>query len=300
MKYGHLNDSPANRLFYIINYIFMSFCLIVVLVPLLNLISQSLSSPASVYAGKILLWPVEPTLIGYKSILGNKNISNGFINSVIITFGGTCVSVLLTITAAYPLSRKSLFGRTFFTWLFTFTMLFNAGLIPNYLLVQSLGLIDSLWALMLPGAVSVWNVIIARTFFQTTIPEELYEAAYIDGASDFRVFGQIALPLSGPILAIMVLFYAVGIWNAYFDSLIYLQTQERFPLQLVLRNIMTSTRLQAGMVDSAAARDRSAELALVDVMKYAVIVVASLPLLMLYPFVQKYFVKGLMIGAVKG
>jgi ABC-type glycerol-3-phosphate transport system permease component len=179
-------------------------------------------------------------------------------------------------------------------------MLFNAGLIPNYLLIQSLGLIDSLWALMVPGAMGVWNVIIARTFFQTTIPDELYEAAYIDGASDIRVFRQIALPLSGPILAIMVLFYAVGIWNAYFDSLIYLQSQDKFPLQLVLRNIMTSTRLQAGMVDSAAAKDRSAELALVDVMKYAVIVVASLPLLMLYPFVQKYFVKGLMIGAIKG
>ena len=295
-----MKDTGADKAFHFINYIFLGVCLLIVLIPLLNLISQSLSSPASVYAGKVLLWPVKPDLAGYKSIVKDKNIINGFKNTLIISVVGTSISVALTIMGAYPLSRKILVGRSFFMWLFTFTMLFNAGLIPTYLLVQSLGLIDNLWSLMLPNAISVWNVIIARTFFQMTIPDELYDASSIDGASDLKVFMQIVLPLAKPIIAIMILFYAVGIWNAYFDSLIYLQTQSRFPLQLVLRNIMTSSRIQASMIDSAAAKDRGGQLALVEVMKYAVIVFSSLPLLILYPFIQKYFVRGLMIGAVKG
>ena len=289
-----------DKVFIAINYAVLFFCFTVILIPLINLVSQSFSSPASVYAGKVILLPVEPGIGGYERIIANQNIVSGFTNSIFITFLGTAISLTVTLMAAYPLSRKNLYGRMIFMWLFTFTMMFNAGLIPNYLLIQSLGLIDSLWALMLPGAVSAWNLIIARTFFETTIPDELYDAANIDGCSDIGVFTRIILPLSRPILAILTLFYAVGIWNGYFDALIYLQTQSKFPLQLVLRNIMTSTILQASMTDTAAARQNSAQLAMIEVMKYAVIILSSLPLLILYPFIQKHFVRGIMIGAVKG
>ena len=292
--------SGSDLVFHILNYIVLGFCFTVVLIPLINLVSQSISSPPAVYAGKVLLLPVEPSLEAYSRLINNKFILTGFVSSIIITVGGTTLSVVLTIMAAYPLSRKVMYGRSAFMWLFTFTMMFNAGLIPTYLQVQSLGLIDSLWALMLPNAVSVWNLIIARTFFDTTIPEELYDAANIDGSSDIGVFTRIVLPLSRPIIAIMVLFYAIALWNGYFDALIYLQTQSKFPLQLVLRNIMTSTILQASLTDVAAAKQNSQQLAMIEVMKYAVIVMSSLPLLILYPFIQKHFVKGLMIGAVKG
>ena len=299
-KKNNLSILAIDKVFAIINYNFLVFCFIIILIPLMNLVSQSLSSPASVYAGKVILLPVEPSFSGYEKIVTNKNIVSGFTNSIIITILGTFISLTITVMAAYPLSRKDLFGRMIFMWLFTFTMLFNAGLIPNYLLIQSLGLIDSFLALILPGAVSAWNLIIARTFFETTIPDELYDAANIDGCSDFGIFIRIVLPLSRPIIAILTLFYAVGIWNGYFDALIYLQTQSKFPLQLVLRNIMTSTILQASMTDTAAARQNSAQLAMIEVMKYAVIILSSLPLLLLYPFIQKHFVKGIMIGAVKG
>ncbi|MDR3122049.1 MAG: carbohydrate ABC transporter permease [Clostridiales bacterium] len=296
----HFQLSPPDRIFYTVNYAYLFCCFALILFPLLNLLSQSFSSAASVYAGKVLLFPVGFNFDGYTHIVTNKNILSGFKNSVTIAVAGTVISVALTLTAAYPLSRKSLYGRMVFMWLFTFTMMFNAGLIPNYLLVQKLKMIDSLWALIIPNAVGAWNVIIARTFFQNTIPEELFDAANIDGCSDIGVFMRIVLPLSRPIIAIMVLFYAVGIWNSYFDSLIYLQTQDKFPLQLVLRNIMTSTRVQASMTDSAVTSMDSTTLAKVEVMKYCVIVFSSLPLLLLYPFIQKHFVKGIMIGAVKG
>ncbi|MDR1542621.1 MAG: carbohydrate ABC transporter permease [Clostridiales bacterium] len=300
MAKGKMRMIAADRIFHAFNYIFLLFCFLVVAVPLANIVSQSLSSPPAVYAGRVFLLPVEPSLNGYARIAGNQTIARGFANSVCVTALGTAISLVLTIMAAYPLSRKALRGRKLFMWLFTFTMLFNAGLIPNYLLLQSLGMIDSLWALMIPNAVGAWNVIIARTFFETTMPDELYDAADIDGCSDFGVFTRIVLPLSKPIIAIMILFYAVGIWNSYFDPMIYLQTQEKFPLQLVLRNIMTSSILQASMTNVSAARENSAQLAMIEVMKYAVIVLSSLPLLLLYPFIQKHFVKGIMIGAVKG
>jgi ABC-type glycerol-3-phosphate transport system permease component len=184
-------------------------------------------------------------------------------------------------------------------WYFTFTMLFNGGLMPTYLVVMQLGMIDKLIALILPNAIGAWNVVISRTFFMNTISEELYEAATIDGSSDFRTFTSIVIPLSKPILAVMTLYYAVGLWNSYFTALIYLQTQARFPLQLVLRNIMSSAQLQAQML-AEQGLDQSKRLAQTEVLKYAIIVFSSLPLMILYPFIQKYFVKGIMIGAIKG
>ena len=290
----------SDKVFTFCNYVFLSICLLVVLIPLINIVSQSISHPADVYAGKVILWPTRLSMAGYRRIWNNDDIISGFGNSIIITFSGTLISLFLTVIAAYPLSRKDLLGRGAIMWLFTFTMLFNAGLIPTYLQIQSLGLIDTRWSLILINALSAWNVIIARTFFMHTIPEELYDAANIDGCSDISTMMRIVLPLSKPILAILVLFYAVGIWNSYFDAMIFLQTQGKYPLQLVLRNIMTSAQLQANIMGAAAGADHGLRLAETDVMKYAVIVFSSLPLLLLYPFIQRHFVKGLMIGAVKG
>ncbi|GHU65851.1 sugar ABC transporter permease [Clostridia bacterium] len=292
--------SAADRVFHLFNYIFLALCFMIIAVPLMNLVSQSLSSAPNVFAGKVLIWPMNPSLEGYSRILRNKGIVGGFINSSMIVVGGTAISVTMTILAAYPLSRKTLVGHRLFMWLFTFTMLFGAGLIPMYMLIQSLGMIDSLWSLMIPNAVGAWNVIITKTFFENTIPDDLYDAANIDGCSDLRTFWSIVLPLSKPIVAIMVLYSAVGLWNNYFDSMIYLQSSSKFPLQLVLRNIMTSSTIQASMTNFSSMEDNRARLAMIEVMKYAVIVLSSLPMIAIYPFVQKYFVKGIMIGAVKG
>lgn len=299
MRSRYKNINGVDLLFDIISNAFLIIGMLIVVIPLVNIISQSFSDPASVLAGKVILLPVKPTLVGYSKIISSNVILSGFLNSIIITVVGTLLSVSLTIMAAYPLARKNLYGRGVILWLFTFTMIFNGGLIPTYLLVQSLGLIDSRLALILPNAVAAWNVIISRTFFLNTIPDELYEAATIDGSSDLKTFFRIVLPISKPIVAVMTLFYAVGIWNAYFDALIYLQTQYKYPLQLVLRNILISSQLQAQMMASQAT-DQSAQLALSEVLKYAVIIFSSLPLMILYPFIQKYFVKGIMIGAVKG
>jgi len=299
MKLRYNRNSGFDRVFDTISTMFLAFCLFIVIIPIINIISQSLSDPASVLAGRVILFPIKPTLIGYSKIISSKVILSGFFNSIIITVFGTLISVSLTIMAAYPLARKNLYGKGVILLLFTFTMIFSGGLIPTYLLVQSLGLIDSRAALILPNAVAAWNVIISRTFFINTVPDELYEAATVDGCSDFKTFFRIVLPLSKPIVAVMALFYAVGIWNAYFDAMIYLQTQFKYPLQLVLRNILISSQLQAQMLASQAT-DQSAQLALSEVLKYAVIIFSSLPLLILYPFIQKYFVKGIMIGAIKG
>jgi len=203
------------------------------------------------------------------------------------------------VIIAYPLSRKDFIGRKGITGLFVFTMIFTAPLIPTYLNIKNLGLLDSFWVMVIPGAISVYNMIIARTFFQNTIPVELFEAAELDGASDLQVLKNVVLPLSKPILAVLVLYYAVGHWNAYFDGMIYLNTESKFPLQVVLRNILASVQMIEQMVGSVTLQDAQ-RLAYVEVMKYAIIVFGSIPVILLYPFVQKYFVKGVMIGSVKG
>lgn len=289
----------SDRIFDFSVYIFLILCLLIIFLPLLNIISMSMSDPGLVMAGKVFFYPVKPTFMAYGKILSSRVIMSGFYNSFIVTFFGTLISVMLTIMAAYPLARKSLKGRNAIMWFFTFTMLFNGGLIPTYLVVMKLNMIDKLIALILPNAIGAWNVIITRTFFMHTIPDEMYEAANMDGSSDIRTFTSIVLPLSKPILAVMALYYAVGLWNSYFTALIYLQSQFKFPLQLVLRNIMVSSQMQAQMLAEQGS-DQSQRLAQTEVLKYAIIVFSSLPLLILYPFIQKYFVKGIMIGAIKG
>ncbi|AFH62844.1 sugar ABC transporter permease [Paenibacillus mucilaginosus K02] len=286
----------GDRIFIAGTYIFLTVVLIAVLYPLVYILSSSISSPAAVSSGKVWLWPVDLTLDGYKAVFRNDQVISGYANSLFYTVFGTLISVALTIMIAYPLSRKSFFGRSPLMIFVTFTMLFSGGLIPTYLVVKSLGMIDTRWALLIPNAIWVWQVIIARTFFQSTIPDELSEAAEIDGCSDMRFLFSVIVPLAKPIIAVLALMYAVGQWNAYFDALIYLKSQSIYPLQLILRSILILNN-GTGSIDAAEMVKRQQ---LAELMKYSLIVVASLPVLVIYPFVQRYFVQGMLIGSVKG
>ncbi|WP_226670777.1 carbohydrate ABC transporter permease [Metabacillus litoralis] len=290
--------TKEDKVFDIVNIFLVAITVILVVYPLYFIVIASISNPTMIYEGKVWLLPKEITFEGYQRIFSDSKIWLGYKNSVIYTLVGTIVNVSFTLMAAYALSRRDLYGRNVIMFLFLFTMFFSGGLIPTYLVVKNLGLLNTVWALILPKAVAVWNVIVARTFFQSTIPNELLEAAKIDGCSDAKFFWKIVLPLSKPIVAVMVLFYAVGHWNSYFDALIYLNNEDLYPLQLILRNILIQNEASTQMIsdiDSLAAKQRVSEL-----IKYGVIIVASIPLLVLYPFVQKYFVKGVMIGGIKG
>lgn len=291
-----VRESIGDRLFLGLIYIFLTVILIITLYPLIFVLSSSFSSPAAVSGGRVWLWPVEATLIGYKQALQNGMIVTGYMNSLIYTAFGTLISVSLTIMLGFPLSRKTFFGRNGFMVFIVFTMLFSGGLIPTYLVVKAVGLIDTRWALLLPNAIWVWQVIIARTFFQTSIPDELAEASEIDGCSDIRFIFSVVIPLSKPIIAVLALMYAVGQWNAYFDGLIYLKTDSLFPLQLFLRSILIQNA-NSVTIDAASIADRNQMLSL---MKYSIIVLSSLPVLIIYPFVQRYFVQGMLIGSIKG
>ena len=297
MKKTGIRVSPADRIFDILNYVFLTLCLLIVAYPLYFIVIASVSDPTAVYAGKVILWPARFTLEGYQRILDYESFFTGYRNTVIYTVVGTTVNVLITIPGAYALSRKDLVGRNIFMMGVTFTMIFSGGLIPTYLLVISLNLYNTMWALILPVAVSAWNLIVARTFFQQTIPDELLEAATLDGAGNTQFFLRVVLPLSKSIIAVMVLFYAVNHWNSYFNALIYLKSAEKYPLQLVLRNILFENSL-GDMVEDASTLALQQRLG--DLIKYGIIIASSLPLLILYPFLQRFFIQGVMIGAVKG
>lgn len=293
-----IRDTRGDRIFNGFNHVLLLAYLLVVLYPLVYVVSASFSSALAVASGRVWLWPVEPTLIAYTTVFKDSAIVRGFLNSVFYTVVGTAVNVALTLLAAYPLSRRDLWGRGGIMFFFFFTTLFSGGLIPTYLVVKDLGMLNTRWALIIPGALSVWNVIITRTYFQATIPDELHDAATVDGASDFRFVWDVVLPLSGPIIAVNALFYAVGHWNAFFDALIYLSDESLYPLQLVLREILVENRTNLRMTGDIASMLARENLA--DLLKYSLIVVASVPLLLAYPFVQKHFVKGALIGSLKG
>lgn len=298
MSLSTIRRSKEDKLFDVINMTLLTLMLLAVLYPLYFIIIASISNPDRIFAGDVWLYPVEITFEGYSRIFQDGKIWTGYKNTIIYTVLGTALNVSLTLTAAYALSRKDFYGRTFFMMMFVFTMFFSGGLIPTYLLVQNLGMVNTMWAMIIPKAVAIWNIIVARTFFQATIPQEMLEAAKVDGCSNTKFFTKIVLPLSKPIIAVMVLFYAVGHWNSYFDALVYLNDESLYPLQLILRNILIQNEAAATMVsdlESVAAQQRIA-----DLIKYGVIIVGSLPLLIVYPFVQKYFVQGVMIGGIKG
>ncbi|MBZ9536694.1 carbohydrate ABC transporter permease [Cytobacillus oceanisediminis] len=299
MEVKGIKDSRVDQLFTVINYSLLSIVLVMVLYPLIYILSASFSSTEAVTTGKVWLFPVDFSLEGYKAVFKHPHIMTGFMNSLYYMVVGTFVNVVLTILAAYPLSRKDFNGRKVFMLLFIFTMIFDGGLIPRYLLVKDLGLLDTRWALIIPTALSVWNVMIAKTYFSTTIPEELLNAAQIDGCNDFKFVWKIVLPLSMPIIAVISLFYAVGHWNQFFNALIYLKDQSLYPLQLVLNEILVQSKVSMDMMNGTQAEELSKIMGLAEQLKYALIVVASVPVLAIYPFVQKHFVKGVMIGSVK-
>lgn len=298
MEHPAIKETSSDRLFTAINYLILSLFLVIILYPLIYIVSASISSSEAVISGRVWLWPVDPTLDGYTAVFKHKLIVSGFLNSLYYTVAGTLINVVMTILAAYPLSRKDFYGKNVFMFLFVFTMMFSGGLIPTYLVVKDLGLLNSTWSMLLPGALGVWNMIITRTYFQTTIPDELLEASQLDGCADFQFVLRIVLPLSGPIIAVITLFYAVGHWNSFFNALIYLKSQNLFPLQLVLRDILVQNDVDMNML--ADVQEAARKEGLRELLKYSLIIVATGPLMIVYPFVQKYFVKGVMIGSLKG
>jgi len=294
-----VKPSRTDRIVYIVNDVLLVLFLIVVFYPFLYILSCSFSSGTALNAGRVVLFPVEFTTEGYVAIFQYRDIWTGFANSFLYTLAYTGIGLVLTILAAYPLSQPGLIGKKPLMFLFLFTMLFNGGLIPNYLLVVKLGILDSLWALVLPSAISAYNMIVARTYFTTSIPRELHESAELDGCGEFRFLFSIVIPLSKAIIAVLVLWLAMWQWNSYFNPMIYLNNKSKYPLQLVLREIL----LMANVDFTKAATNpdmfiRNQQLS--AILRYGTIIISSLPLMILYPFVQKYFVKGVMIGSVKG
>lgn len=296
-----IKESRADKTFNIINLFILSLVLIIVIYPLIYIVSASFSDPVLVNQGKVWLLPKGLNIDGYRRVLQDSQIWIGYRNTIFYTVAGTVINLIVTLPAAYSLSRKDLYGRNLFTALFTFTMFFSGGLIPTYLLIKGLGMRDSIWAMLIPGAAGMWNIVISRTYFQTNIPDELREAAQIDGCTNTRLFLQIVLPLSAPIIAVMALFYGVGHWNSFFTALIYLSKRTLFPLQLILREILIQNEISAQMMNTGEDVEVMVKQAkLADLIKYAVIIVSTAPVLAAYPFIQKYFVQGIMVGAIKG
>ena len=292
------NSSTGDKVFIILVYVLLSAVMLIVLYPLIYIISASFSDPQAVVSGKVILWPVDVTLRGYKAVFKNPKIVTGFMNSFFYMGVGTVVNLIMTMLCAYPLSRKEFTARNKIAALFVFTMYFSGGLMPSYMIVNKLGLINTRWAMIIPSAMSTYNMIIARTYMVNSIPDELYEAAQIDGCSPFKYLLKVIVPLSKPILAVLALYYGIAKWNNYFDAMLYLNDASMQPLTIVLREILIQNQIDPTMLTDASALSKLQ--GMTELLKYAVIVVASVPVLAIYPFVQKYFVKGVAIGAVKG
>lgn len=288
----------GDKIFYALSGLILTLLLVVVLYPILFVLAASFSSGQAVSAGRVFLWPVDFSLEGYEIVFNNKDILLGFRNSIIYTVVGTFINLVMTMIAGYVLSRDDVPGHNQFMFLFTFTMFFSGGMIPNYMLLRSMHMLDTIWSMVIPGALGVYNMIIARTFIRTSIPGELLDAAQIDGCSDIRYFTSIVLPLSKAIMAVLVLFYGVGHWNSYFNPMLYLNTRELYPLPIILKEILIANQIDPSTVTDPELQLRIAQTA--DVIKYALIVVSTIPVMIIYPFVQKYFVKGVMIGSIKG
>ena len=288
--------SGSDRAFDIALAVICGLIFISVLYPLYFVVLASFSDPIQVAGGKVWLWTNKPTLEGYKKVFEYEKLWVGYRNTIVYALVGVAAHLLVTIPAAYALSRKDAMLRGPIMMLFTITMFFGGGIVPTYLIYKSFGMLDTIWVMTLPGCVSVYNLIIARTFFQSNIPGELLDAARIDGCDDFRFFAQIVVPLSSAIIAVVMLYQVVGIWNSYMDGLLYLSSDSKIPLQMVLREILVKNSVDGGQMGMG---DDELE-NLKEQMKYCVIVVSTLPMMVLYPFVQKFFTKGVMIGSIKG
>ena len=287
--------SPGDRIFgIVVTLVVLAMC-IMVLYPIYYMFIVSISDGNAVLRGDITVLPQGINFGAYKAVLTNEYVPRAYLNTILYTVIGTFIAVAMTALCAYPLSRKEFYGRGLFTGIVVFTMFFDAGIISNYMVVRSTGIMNTMWAIVLPGSINVWYMIIMRTFF-ADIPVELFESAKLDGANDLTIFAKMVLPLSKAVLATMVLFYAVGFWNQWLQPLIYLDDRKKFPMQLILRNIVLGA--DAALSKSMSAATDMATMGLN--IKYAVIFVTILPILVIYPFVQKYFVKGVMVGSVKG
>lgn len=305
MKAGSnkIKETRQDCIFNLITITLIIGIIIIVAYPLYFVLVASVSSPAAVNSGDLLLYPKGFSLIGYSNIFKNTQLWSGYANTIFYTVMGTLVGVTITILSGYAFSRSDLPGRNILMGIFIFTMYFSGGLVPLYLVVKQLHLINTRTIIILLGSVSVYNIIIARSFFASTIPKELQEAAFVDGCTNQRFFFEIVVPISKPIIAVITLYCAIAYWNSFFNAMIYLNDTDKYPLQLVLREILLSFQMMQQQAASGGGVDAEtvAEMnTLVEVVKYGVIVVATIPVLIIYPFIQKYFVKGVMIGAVKG
>lgn len=299
---GMLSHVPRNeRLFTVTNTFLLTLVLILMIYPLWYVVVSSLSSPTAVVQGQTYLLPRGLRLDAYRRVFQYSKILTAYKNTIVYTVLGTAINLVLSFMTAFPLSRRDLYGRSAITKIFSVSLFFQGGIIPTYLIVRNLGLYDSMWALLLIPAISMWNVIIMRTFLETSIPFELQEAALIDGCSNIQILLRIILPLSMPIVSVMIIYYGVAHWNSYFRALIYLSSEKKYPLMLVLRQLLVMEEMQdmvgSSTGDTVAFAD---QLLIIETMKYALMVVASLPVICLYPFLQKHFAKGVMVGAVKG
>ncbi len=284
-------------IFNIILYGMSIIILLIVIYPLYFIVIASFSNPTEVANGKVWFVPSQFTVDGYKEIMRHSELWTGYRNTIVYTVLGTVTGLAVNIPAAYALSRRDLVGRKLITFFFIFTMFFNGGLIPTYFTIRDFGLYDTFWVMVLPFSVAVYHIIIARTFFDSSLPQGILDAAQIDGCGNLRFFFQIALPLSKAVLAVIALYTAVSQWNAYFNALVYIRNEDLKPLQLVIRNILITNQAMAGTGDGLAAQEARR---LSELMKYAVIIISTVPIMCVYPFVQKYFSQGVMIGAIKG
>lgn len=298
------NLSFTDRVFHVLNTIFWVIIIFIILYPLYLVLIASVSDPDAIIRGEVIWHPVDFSLVGYKAVFGYKEMLSSYMNSFIYTFTGVAISIFVTLTGAYTLSRPKFEGKAFLNFIFVFTMFFSGGLIPTFLVMKDIGLYNTRWIMILMGCVSVWNLMVARTYIQTSIPQELYEASMIDGASHFQYFFRIVVPLSKTIIAVLAVYYGVSKWNDYFTGLVYLRNRDLLPLQTVLREILATLQVDKSgdymlsIADNAASINEAMRIA--NVAKYCIIVVATGPVVVLYAFMQKYFEKGVMIGSIKG
>ena len=293
---GPIRLTSGDRVFYAVNTILLAILALIVLYPLYFIVIASFSDPDAVLGGRVILYPVQVTFEGYAKILQRTDVWRGYLNTIIYTALTVILSLLVTIPGGWALSRKSIPGRKFLMIYFIIPMFFGGGLIPFYNVMSSLGLVNTIWAVILPSILSVWNLFMSRTFFESSIPDGLVEAAKIDGAGEFRIFTLLVIPLSKAILAVMALYYAIGQWNSYFNAMIFLQNENLYPLQLVLKEILIASESTTG----GSGETILEQYRLANQIKYVSVIVSSLPVMLLYPFVQKYFAQGVMIGSLKG
>lgn len=290
--------SRQDFLFNLFNYVVIIILTLIVLYPVIYVVSASFSNPDRIASGDVWLLPVETTLISYKRLLMYENVWIGYRNTILYTVGGTFVNVAITLMCAYPMARSNLRGRGPLMFMFSFTMMFGGGMIPNYILIKNLGLLGSRWVMIIPGAMSVYNMIVARTFIQSNVPDELLQSAQIDGSNNTYFFFKIVLPLVKPIIAVLAMWYGVGHWNSYFGAFLYLKDTDKYPLQIFLKELLVNNQ-ELSEMDMMLAENMSNRNSAVG-MKYAIIVVSSAPLMCIYPFIQKYFRQGVLIGSIKG